>query len=147
MDTQIPCILDNGVVFHKRDIIRVLQSLDQVEYTEEIDGKEMLRRIGFIVEIFEDEQQATIFFNRRIHINVSSFEYLKIEYLTDISEEPPDPNKPDYRVELAMPGARKIILRPMSDPLDNPTTLIAEVEERRRAAVQWEEVVVAEDDD
>ncbi len=143
-ESQIPCIVDRGIIFNKRDMIRVLQGLDQVEYIEIIENTPQVKREGFIVEIFEDETEATIFLNRRIYINVNSFEYIRINY--DSSEEAAQ-EKRAYNIELSMPG-RIITLRPLTDPIDNPTSLIAEVEERRRNSLTgWEEVVAEVDDD
>jgi hypothetical protein len=143
-ESQIPCIIDRGVIFNKKDMMRVLQGLDQVEYTEIIDEKPAVKREGFIVEIFEDPNEATIFLNRRIYINVNSFEYIKISY--DPTEEALK-EKRTYSIELFMPN-RKVVLRPLTDPIDNPNTLIAEVEERRRNnLVGWEEVVAEVDED
>lgn len=143
-ESQIPCIVDRGVIFNKHDMIRVLQGLDQVEYTEIIENNIHVKREGFIVEIFEDPQEATIFLNRRIYINVNSFEYIRINY--DSSEEAAK-EKNSYCIELVMPG-RTINLRPLTDPIDNPNSLIAEVEERRRNNLNvWEEVVAEVDED
>jgi hypothetical protein len=131
-ESQIPCIIDRGVIFNKKDMMRVLQGLDQVEYTEIIDEKPAVKREGFIVEIFEDPNEATIFLN------------IKISY--DPTEEALK-EKRTYSIELFMPN-RKVVLRPLTDPIDNPNTLIAEVEERRRNnLVGWEEVVAEVDED
>ncbi len=140
-DNQIPCIVDRGIIFSKRDMVRVLQGLDQVEYTEVVDNKKNLTREGYIVEIFEDHQEATIFLNRRIYLNVNSFDYIQIHYT-------PEQNSPKetYSIDLVMPG-RTISMKPLNDPIDNPTTLIAEVEERRRGVAGWEEVVAEVDED
>lgn len=139
---KTPCIIDRGVIFNKRDMTRLLQGLDQVEYTEYLNNKPLLTREGYVVEIFEDPQEATLFFNRRIHINVNSFEYIKINYNFELgeSEEPAAKNKVAYNLELFMSDGRHIIVRPLTDPLDNPTSLAEEVEERRRALTTWEEV-------
>ena len=75
---------------------------------------------------------------------MNSFEYIRINY--DSSEEAAQ-EKRAYNIELSMPG-RIITLRPLTDPIDNPTSLIAEVEERRRNSLTgWEEVVAEVDDD
>jgi hypothetical protein len=146
-EAQVSCIVDRGVVFNKRDMVRILQGLDQVEYTEYIKGEPVLKREGFIVEIFEDPSEATIFLNRRIFINVNSFEYIKITYHPSLENQTEEATEKDsYNIELAMPG-RTIVMKPLTDPIDNPSTLIAEVEDRRRTLSNWEEVVAEVDDE
>ncbi|MDX1918534.1 MAG: hypothetical protein SFT81_05275 [Candidatus Caenarcaniphilales bacterium] len=163
IETQIPCIIDQGLIFNKRDMVRILQGLDRVEYSEVLEGQESERREGYLVEIFEDENEATIFFNRRIHININSFEYLQINHHpVSESHNKASENSEDrqlsltvsqtqaamiYTVELVLPGGRKIILRPLSDPLENPAPLQAEVEIRRRHMSAWDEVVVDSDEE
>jgi hypothetical protein len=146
---QIPCIVDRGVIFNKKDITRILQGLDQIEYTEFIDGKPHITRTGFIVEIFEDDQEATVFFNRRIHINVNSLEYIKVNYdfsaETKETEEKPKTNA--YDMELSFGEGRLIRVKPCTDPIDNPTSMMEEVEERRRAMTAWEEATVDVEED
>ena len=166
-ETQIPCIIDKGIIFNKRDMVRILQSLDRVEYKEIIDGKELAEiREGFILEIFEDPIEASIIFNRRLHLNVNSFEFFKITYdfeadkfnESNKQEIPEDSDnsennnkyekkenfKPVYRIELSMSSNRKIILLPLTDPMENPRVLVTELEERRKNYT-W--VNISEDED
>jgi hypothetical protein len=134
-----PCIVDRGVIFNKRDIFRILQALDYVEYSEFIEGKQTFSREGFIVEIFEDETEASLFFNRRIHINVNSLEYLKINYNFESLEE-----KKSYEIELCLGTNKKVILKPLNEPLDNKEELMQEAVERRKALNSWEDFVMVD---
>ena len=144
-ESQIPCLIDQGIIFNKSDMIRILQGLDQVEYIEIIDNRELSKRECFITQIFENKQEATIFFNRRAYINVNSFDFIKIHF--DPSEKALK-DLTTYQIDLSMPGGRIIRLRTLTDPIDNPSTLIAEVEERRRHVLtEWEEVVAEVDEE
>lgn len=164
MDKQnqqlVPCLVDRGVIFNKKDIVRLLQGLDHVEYTEYSSDQQLIKREGYIVEIFEDNQEATLFFNRRIHINVNSFEYIKVNYNFNNQNKRPGVHtnasqisgsmakKTDnYAIEMFMEGGRCISLKPLNDPIDNPASLMTEVEERRRALTDWEEVTADVDED
>jgi len=143
-ETQIPCIIDQGIIFSKRDMFRVLQSLDHVNYYEIVDGKVLFEREGFLVEIFEDPKEATIFFNRRIYLNLSSFEYLKINsnFLSSFKDQSPEiknPNKPDYRINLFMTNEREVVLVPINDPISSKESLFLEVEERKRITSMTQE--------
>jgi hypothetical protein len=168
-EVQIPCIVDQGLIFNKRDMARILQCLDEVEYAEVLDGAILNKRNGFIVDVFESDTEATIFFNRRIHINVNSFEYLKIHYSPQVIETTKKvrvhktnssekikiaPKKKkledydsDYSLELVNSENRSILIRPLSDPIDNPGSIISEIESRRRNLVTWEEVAAEVEDD
>ncbi|MDX1921223.1 MAG: hypothetical protein SFU25_10885 [Candidatus Caenarcaniphilales bacterium] len=166
-DQLVPCLIDRGVIFNKRDIIRLLQGLDHIEYTEYLNGKPLLKREGYVVEIFEDPAEASLFFNRRVHLNVNSFEYLKINYnfpqepteelveemAEDVNKEESQTAEPvkelanNYLIEMFMPGGRSIGVRPLNDPIENPTSLMSEVEERRRALTEWEEVTADVEED
>ena len=142
-ESQIPCIVDQGVVFSKKDMFRVLQSLDHIIYYEIVDGKVFLSREGFLVEIFEDPNEATVFFNRRIYLNLNSFEYLKINYGSPSTfnlsgdfpalEKAKETKKLIYWIELFLSSGREVVFLPMSDPLlSNKESLFLEVEERKR---------------
>jgi len=149
---KTPCMVDRGVIFEKPDMVRLLQGLDHVEYTEYLKGKPLITREGYVIEIFEDEREATLFFNRRIHINVNSFEYIKVNYnfeLAEQSDKPETEGKKEnaYSLELCMGAGRSIVLKPLSDPIDTPNTLVQEVEERRRSLDGWEEVTADAEDE
>jgi hypothetical protein len=212
-EALVPCLIDRGVIFKKKDIIRLLQGLDHIEYTEMLNGSPIHSRQGFIVEIFEDPAEASLFFNRRIHINVNSFEYIKVNYnfpqeatnqpqteavgksdkstaqedtqlvgqlenVNIFNKDNVSSNQPiaktgeqktmqasviteaelgkvetpkieanNYSIEMFMAGGRSITVRPLNDPIDNPGSLISEVEERRRVLTEWEEVTADADDD
>lgn len=170
-EVQIPCIVDQGLIFNKRDMARILQCLDEVEYAEVLDGAILNKRNGFIVDVFESDTEATIFFNRRIHINVNSFEFLKIHYSPQILEPinkvrvkvkktissekikiAPKKKKVEefdsnYSLELVNSQNRSILIRPLSDPIDNPGSIISEIESRRRNLVTCEEVAAEVEDD
>ena len=77
-EKQIPCIVGAGVVTTKKDMMRVLRGFDHVKYSDIIDEKGQSEDEAFVVEVFCNDVESTIFFNRRIYINVQNFEYLKI---------------------------------------------------------------------
>lgn len=74
-----PCIIDFGTIINKDDIRRLLNDLGRVRYIYTIDGKLQSQGEGWIVEVFTDTNQATLVANHKLYINVSSFDYLKIE--------------------------------------------------------------------
>jgi len=79
-----PCIVDNGLVVHKVDMLRLLQGLRHVRYIHRQDNEITSTGIGRVVEAFSDPNQATLIANHSIYLNVHSFDY--IELLTTNNE-------------------------------------------------------------
>ena len=86
-ENQISCLVNYGIVYSKRDMIRVLRDLDRVEYIDLIDGNAVAQGEGYVVEVYANSYDSTIVFNNRLHINVNGFDFLKIETATDRTVE------------------------------------------------------------
>ncbi len=134
-DKQIPCIVGKGVVMSKRDMMRVLKGFDHVLFTDTIDGELQIEDEAYVVEVFRNDIESTIVFNRRMHINVENFEYLRIiQSLPGI-------------VEL-IEGHRTLRLEAVVDPFSNKDILMTEVlENRARMEALYEEEDIIFDDD
>jgi len=76
-----PCIVENGIVFHKTDMLRLLKGLHRVRYVHRQDSEITNSGEGCVMEVFSDPTQATIVANRSLYLNVHSFDYL--ELITD----------------------------------------------------------------
>lgn len=74
-----PCIISSGIVVNKSDMKRLLQDLAWVHYSHFLDGEEKSRGEGWIVEVFDDEQQATLVVNQSLYLNLHSFDYLHLK--------------------------------------------------------------------
>jgi len=74
-----PCIIDNGLIVNQEDIYRLLNDLGHVRYYHYLDGQCSGEGEGYIVEIFNDNYQATLIANQTIYINLASFDYLQLE--------------------------------------------------------------------
>jgi hypothetical protein len=73
-----PCIVDNGIVYHKADILRLLKGLRLVSYIHRQDNEITNTGEGCVAEVFCDPAQATIVANRSLYLNVHSFDYLEL---------------------------------------------------------------------
>lgn len=73
-----PCIVDNGIVVHKADMLRLLKGLRQVSYIHRQDKAITHTGEGCVAEVFCDPTQATIVANRSLYLNVHSFDYLEL---------------------------------------------------------------------
>ncbi len=74
---QAPIIINEGTLVNKKDMIRALETLENVSYQYEVDEKIVSQGEGWIVKIFANKENATLIVNECIFINVFSFDYLK----------------------------------------------------------------------
>lgn len=79
-----PCIIESGILVNKEDIKRLINDLTQVNYIHIIDDVVLNRGTGWILEVFNDPNQATVVVNNSLYINIQSFDYLK---LTQVSPQ------------------------------------------------------------
>lgn len=78
-----PCIIANGIIVNKSDMKRLLQDLAWVNYSHYLDGELKSQGEGWIVEVFDDEQQATLVVNQSLYLNLQSFDYLHLHQSVD----------------------------------------------------------------
>ena len=78
-----PCIVDEGIIVNPDDIKRLLGDLCHVQYIHKIGDRETSRGEGYIQEIFNDPNQSTLIANRKIYINIQSFDYLRLSKSTE----------------------------------------------------------------
>ena len=119
IENQISCLVDSGIIYSKRDMVRVLRDLDRVVYIDLIDNLAVAQGEGYVVEVFVNGFDSTIVFNNRLHINVNSFDFLKIR------------SNPEKIVEL-ISGHRIIKLKPLTNILKiNQAAIEEEIDEQR----------------
>ncbi len=78
-----PCIVDEGIVINQDDIRRLLADLSHVYYVHTMDGQISSEGKGFIQEIFSDFNQSTLIANKKIYLNLQSFDYLRLSKSTE----------------------------------------------------------------
>ncbi len=120
-ENQISCLVDYGIIYSKRDMIRVLRDLDRVTYLDLIDNLAVAKGEGYVIEVYANGHDSTIIFNNRLHINVNGFDFLKIK------------SDPENFIEL-ISGHRTIRLKPLTNILKtNQAALEEEIDEQRIA--------------
>lgn len=120
-ENQISCLVNYGIIYSKRDMIRVLRDLDRVEYIDLIDNLAVAQGEGYVIEVYANGYDSTIVFNNRLHINVNGFDFLKMK------------SDPDKIVELVS-GHRIIKLKPLTNALvTNQSAIEEEIDEQRIA--------------
>ncbi|OKH24090.1 hypothetical protein NIES593_07965 [Hydrococcus rivularis NIES-593] len=73
-----PCIIDSGTIVNKADIQRLLNDLGRVRYIHTLDGQLQSEGEGWVLEVFVDPDRATLVANRKLYLNVLSFDYLQL---------------------------------------------------------------------
>lgn len=76
-NSNAPCIVNEGTLINKKDIIRALETLENVAYEYRVDSKIMARGEGWILKIFASRESSTLIINDCIYINIMSFDYLR----------------------------------------------------------------------
>lgn len=71
-----PCLVGNGTVTLPRDMIRALETLETVRFSQTVDGAVMAEGRATLVKLMADEESSTILVNGCLFLNVTSFRYL-----------------------------------------------------------------------
>jgi hypothetical protein len=112
---QIPCIVDDGLVVNRKDMVRILRDLGHVKYTDILDGQVRTEGEGFIYSVFANYNRSTIFVNKRLYINVNSFSHIRLSKLED----------GQAAIDL-VEDERVVRLLPQTDPLQERQRFMAE---------------------
>ena len=115
LKNRIPCLIEQGIVYNYRDMIRVLRDLGHVRYQELVGETVRAEGEGYVVSVVSSSQSATIIINKRLYINVNGFDYLTLAT---------DSESRQSRLDL-VDGERIIRLSPVTDPLaeDQPISV------------------------
>ncbi len=70
------CLVHNGTVTSPRDMVRALETIESLTYTQTVDGQVMAEGSGTLVKIMAEPSAATILVNQCLFLNVLSFRYL-----------------------------------------------------------------------
>lgn len=120
-ENQISCLVESGIVYSKRDMIRILRDLDHVEYVDLVDSIIVAHGQGYVIDVYANSFDSTLVFNNRLHINVNGFDFLKLR------------SNPKKEVEL-ISGHRIIKLTPLTNILKaNQSQIEEEIDEQRLA--------------
>lgn len=78
-----PCLVDNGIVVQKADMLRLLNDLGRVTYMDIQDEVVLSQGIGYVMDVFAEPGLSTLVANQSLYLNVYSFDYLELEKLPD----------------------------------------------------------------
>ncbi len=74
-----PCFINEGTIYHKKDMLRALETLENLKYEYVVDGKVVRRGQGALLKVFASRHSATLVINNCIFVNVLSFDYLNFK--------------------------------------------------------------------
>lgn len=105
-----PCFINEGTIYHKKDMLRALETLENVGYEFLIEGESVRTGKGVLCKVFASRNSATLVINNCVFINVLSFDYLN--YRSDDSIT---------RIEL-IEGNRTLKLETIDEEVKAPNT-------------------------
>lgn len=74
-----PCLVGRGTVAVPRDMLRALETLENLDYRYLVVGEEVDSGRASLVKLMADPDSATMVVNGCLFLNVSSFRYLDFE--------------------------------------------------------------------
>jgi len=80
---KIQFIVNNGIVYNKKDMLMLVRDLGKVTYFEIVDGKIASKGKGYVLRVCSNSDEPTLFLAGRIYINVGSFNFLKLRKIKD----------------------------------------------------------------
>lgn len=108
-----PCIINEGTIVNKRDMLRALETLDGVEYVHTVEGKAISAGRALVAQVFASRETSTLLVNNCLFLNVNSFEYLRFW-------------KEAGSTRLALyQGSAVLTLIPLADDLPKPPSRFA----------------------
>lgn len=76
---KIQFIVNEGILYNKRDILMLLRDLGNVIYYEVENGSVVNKGRGYIMRVSASSEEPTLFLSGRIYINVTVFDYLRVQ--------------------------------------------------------------------
>lgn len=86
MDTPrslAPVLIGRGTLSDFRDMLRALETLENLEYRFTVDGETVDQGKAALVKLMADPESSTIVVNGCLFLNVASFRYLDFEPSAD----------------------------------------------------------------
>lgn len=71
-----PCFIDEGTIYQKKDMLRALETLENVHYEFLVERQVVRSGKGALCKVFASRNSATLIINNCVFINVLSFDYL-----------------------------------------------------------------------
>jgi len=76
-------IVNNGIVYNKKDMLMLIRDLGKVSYFELVNGKVVNKGKGYVLRVCANSEEPTFFLAGRVYINVGSFSFMKLKKIKD----------------------------------------------------------------
>jgi hypothetical protein len=80
-----PCLIGSGTLAHPRDMLRALETIENLEYSFTVHGDAVSQGRAALVKLMADPESSTLVVNDCLFLNVLSFRYLDFEQLSEDS--------------------------------------------------------------
>lgn len=125
-----PCLIGRGTLANPRDMLRALETLENLEYRFSVQGESIDEGSAALVKLMADPESATLVVNGCLFLNVLSFRFLDFEPLgedrwrfllhgdgsslelistPEADEEPAAPGRPHLLSEETVPDFESLI--------------------------------------
>ena len=74
-----PCLIGRGTLTHPRDMLRALETIENLEYRFVVHGDVVSEGKTALVKLMADPESSTLIVNGCLFLNVLSFSYLDFE--------------------------------------------------------------------
>ena len=81
--TNVQFIVNNGIIYNKKDMLMLIRDLGKVSYFEIVSGKVVNKGKGYVMRVCSNSEEPTLFLAGRIYINIGSFNYMKLKKIKD----------------------------------------------------------------
>ncbi len=78
-----PSFIGTGTLTNPRDMVRALETLENLEYRFVVDGETVDEGRAALVKLMMDDESATLIVNGCLFLNIASFRYLDFESAED----------------------------------------------------------------
>lgn len=82
-ENKFQFIINNGIVYNKRDMFMLLRDLGNVSYFEIIGGRIVRKGRGYMMRVCVNSEEPTLFLSGRLYVNVGLFDYLEVKPIKD----------------------------------------------------------------
>lgn len=77
--SHLQFIMNEGIIYNKRDMLTLLRDLGCVIYYEFLNGKVTEKGRGYIMRVSANSEEPTLFLSGRIYINVNVLDFIKVK--------------------------------------------------------------------
>lgn len=81
--SKIQFIVNNGIIYNKKDMLMLIRDLGKVTYFEISGGKVISKGKGYVMRVCSNSEEPTLFLGGRVYINAGSFNYLRLGKIKD----------------------------------------------------------------